>query len=174
MAYFKLNRTPEETLREWAGLLNYILGNSEMIVTDGTDTLSVNTDGSINTKLQVGANTVSETNPVPIVGGVKTTYETTALAASGVIKNAAGTLYGLSGVNNSASDQYLHIYNTASVPADATVPKVVISIPAKSNFSFDVGVYGYAFSTGMSWSNSSTLATKTIGSADCWLIAVYS
>ena len=143
-------------------------------ITDGTEIMLVNTDGSINTGLQVGSAAVSSTNPVPVVGGTKTTYATTAVAASGVIKASAGPLYGISGINNSASDQYLQIHNTASVPADTAVPKLVLFIPAKSNFSFDLGVYGYAFATGMSWSNSSTLATKTIGSADCWVTAIYS
>jgi hypothetical protein len=125
-------------------------------ITDGQDYLAINSDGSINTN-----------------GAVKTGYATTTLAASGVIKASAGTLYGVSGINNSANDQYLQIFNSATVPADATVPRLVLFIPAKSNFSFDLGMYGFAFATGISWSNSSTLATKTIGSADVWLNGIY-
>ena len=124
-------------------------------------------------KVGIDQTTDGTTNLVRTNGAVKDTYATTALAASGVIKASAGTLYGLAGINNSSSDQYLQIFDSVTVPADTTVPKLVLFIPAKSNFSFDLGMYGFALGTGISWSNSSTLATKTIGSADVWLNAVY-
>lgn len=100
-------------------------------------------------------------------------YATTAMAASGVIKNKAGVLYNLSGINDKAAQQYIHIFDSKTVPADGAVPVLVLTVPADSNYSIDLGVYGLHCKNGLSWSNSSTLATKTIGAADCWVTAVY-
>ena len=98
---------------------------------------------------------------------------TTALAASLVVKAAPGIVYGLSGINNKASAQYIQIHDASSLPADTAVPKVVVTVPATSNFSIDFGYYGRSFGTGIVICNSSTLATKTIGAADCWLDVSY-
>lgn len=97
----------------------------------------------------------------------------TALETSHVIKASAGRLYQLTGVNTKASAQYIQVFNSTTVPADTTVPVLLAYVPAGSNFSFDFGSIGRYFSTGISVSNSSTAATKTIGSADCWFNAEY-
>ena len=99
-------------------------------------------------------------------------YATTAAAASGVIKASPGILNKVIGHNDKASTQYIQLFDAAAVPSDTAVPKMVIVAAADSNFEIDLGD-GASFNTGMAWSNSSTLATKTIGSADCWLNAVY-
>lgn len=96
----------------------------------------------------------------------------TALETSRVIKASAGNLYKLTGINNKATAQYIQIFNSTTVPADTTVPIYVFFV-APGNFSFDCGSFPVPFSTGISVSNSSTLATKTIGSADCWFTAEY-
>lgn len=98
---------------------------------------------------------------------------TTALATNLVIKASAGTLYRLSGINNNAAVRYLQIHNTISLPADGVVPALVFQLPLTSGFSFDLGVYGRRFSTGITACLSTTLATKTIAAADLWLNAGY-
>jgi hypothetical protein len=94
-----------------------------------------------------------------------------ALAASLVIKAAAGTLISLEGHNDGAQ-QYIQVHNAAALPANGAVPTYVFLVPADSNFSLTVPVSGIPFITGIVVCNSSTLATKTIGAADCWFTAV--
>lgn len=124
-------------------------------------------------KVGIDQTTDETTNLVRTKGIAMSLYAPKAVLASGVIKASAGTLYSISGFNNSASDQYIQIHNAASLPADATAPTVSIIVPTKGNFSFDFGEYGLPLSTGIVWCNSSTLETKTIGSADCFVFGTY-
>lgn len=114
-----------------------------------------------------------ESNEVTSNGASKDNYSTTTLSSSGVIKNSPGTIYGIIGINNNANQQYLQIFESASVPADGTVPTLVFILEPLDNFSIDFGVYGFDLDAGISWSNSITLETKTIGLEDCWLNAIY-
>lgn len=110
--------------------------------------------------------------PANSVGPTNAT--STALEASRIIKASAGNLWGVSGFNSKSSAQYIQLFNSATLPADASVPTIVIQVPASTPFSIVFNsVYGRAFSTGIVICNSSTLATKTIGSADCWFDAQY-
>lgn len=109
----------------------------------------------------------------PALGASPTNATTVIYAASLPIKNGPGKLFGFSGFNSKGSAQWIQIHDSATLPAEAAVPKVIVYAAATANFSFDAGVYGREFLNGMYMVNSSTGPTKTIGSADVWFDGQY-
>jgi hypothetical protein len=96
-----------------------------------------------------------------------------ALEASRIVKAGAGTLFGISGFNNGATQFILAFDVAGAVPADGTVPNFAMQAAASSNFFVSFDRFGRAFDRGIVICNSSTIATKTIGSANCWFDAQY-
>ena len=99
-----------------------------------------------------------------------TAYETSRLA-----KATSGVCFGVSGYSSRASSQFILLLDFAGsgVPANATVPVIVVPVPATSAFSIDFGRWGRKFSAGIWAANSSTGPTLTIGSADTWFDVRY-
>jgi hypothetical protein len=103
---------------------------------------------------------------------------TLALANSLVVCAGACRLIGFGGYNNKAAAQFLQVFDTTTVPADNAVPVFVIAVGVGGGAA--TGTYGVYFGTAGRWfdrgcviTNSSTAATKTIGSADTWIDAQY-
>jgi len=78
------------------------------------------------------------------------------------------TLLSLIGYNSNASAQNIQIHDSATAPADGTTPLFAFEVPGKTTFSLDTPLI---LQNGCYVCNSSTLATKTLGSADCWFVA---
>lgn len=89
-----------------------------------------------------------------------------------IVKAAAGVLYGFSGFNSGPA-QFIQVHDDAAVPANGEAPVLVFEVGADQPFSVDFGRRGRAFASGIVLCNSSTLATKTIGAADCWFDAQF-
>ena len=89
------------------------------------------------------------------------------------IKASAGTLYTINGYNSKTTGQFIQLIDSSGTWPDGTVPVLMFYVPASSNFSFDMGVYGMYFSGGIMVCNSSTGPTKTLGASDCWFAATY-
>lgn len=90
---------------------------------------------------------------------------------SRVVKNSAGILFGLTGVNSGIT-QWIQVHDAVTLPADGAVPKIVIRVNADSNFAWSCN-FGKDFDNGIVICNSSTKATKTIGAANCWFNVEY-
>ena len=148
------------------------IGGTAITVADGADvTLGAKAD----------AVATSDTGTFSLIALIKrlltkfspvTNATVVAYVASQVAKASAGTLYRISGYNSGGA-QFLQVHNTASLPADAAIPILLLAIPAQTNFYFDFGLAGRSFSTGITICNSSTGPTKTIGAADLWLDTQY-
>lgn len=150
--------------------LNRIAGTatsvSNGVVGNGVQRVAIASD---NTAFSVNAQpTPTGSSTQALSNDTSTAYE-----SSSVTKASAGTVYGVTGYNSKTSAQFFQFFNSTTVPADATVPVITVYVSAQSNFSIDFGVYGRRFSTGIAWSNSSTGATKTIGSADMFVDVNY-
>lgn len=96
-------------------------------------------------------------------------YSSSAAEASAVASAAACAVDEIIATNTSAGVLYLHIFDSATVPADTTAPDVCIAVPATSTASFDPrdarGSQGVTFDNGCSVCFSSTAATKTVAGA---------
>lgn len=103
------------------------------------------------------------TEEVPQSGATNalTNVTSTAAEASHILKASAGRLYGMT-VESSAA-QFIQLFNSATLPADAVVPVISFDIGANQAKSIDFGLYGRYFSAGIVVSNSSTGQAKTIG-----------
>jgi hypothetical protein len=64
--------------------------------------------------------------------------------------------------NNGASDRWWMVFNTASVPANGTVPVFAVRVAAGEQLRIPMD---YRFATGVTWQVSSTSATLTADTA---------
>lgn len=95
-------------------------------------------------------------------------YAVASLVASPISARA----FLLVGYNSKASAQFIQLHNAAALPANGSVPEYSITVPATSNFTIDLSLYGDLFSVGIVACNSSTQATLTVGAADCSFTAL--
>jgi len=96
-----------------------------------------------------------------------------ALESSRIVKSGATRLYGFSGTNTKASAQFILAFDATAIPANGAVPKFVMTAAASSDFWVSWTPGWRDFPDGCVLCNSSTAATLTIGSADCWFDAQY-
>lgn len=127
-------------------------------VNSQTVKMAVDPNGNLNTIETPSSSSAS----APPAGG-SSAYEN-----SHIILAQAGNLFSLNGYN-SGPDQFILIFDSATIPAEGTAPAVSpIFVPSQTNFSYSAMKFGRPFANGICVTNSSTGPTKTIGAADCW------
>jgi len=96
-------------------------------------------------------------------------YSSAAAEASAVAFGGPCFVDEIIATNTSAGTLYLHIFDSATVPADTAAPDVCIAVTAESTVSYDPqdqkGSNGIKFDAGCSVCFSSTAATKTVAGA---------
>lgn len=105
------------------------------------------------------------------IQGAEVAENSGALAASYTIGKRL-KVYDIIVSNTKATEQYVHVFDSATLPADTAVPLVSLRVPADSVGSLSWPA-GRPMVAGVSVCNSSTKATKTIGSADCFFDVTY-
>ena len=107
------------------------------------------------------------TKPLPVLH-----YSSAILESKAVVKASSGVLYEVRFTNTAGAAQQIQVFNTAAVPADGAVPLTSITCPALTT-GYVTYPQGLSCSLGICISNSSTVATKTIGGATCFFEADY-
>ena len=104
---------------------------------------------------------------------VGTQVNSTALANALMVTASAGTLLSFV-VTNTGAAQFIQVHDAAAATANGTVPIAVFAVPDGSTTpvtaSLDIPI---KCTNGVYLCNSSTAATRTVGSANCWFLARY-
>lgn len=152
--------------------------SSGITLTDGsTGALQSDIKGNVKVTLATAisgedtSNNVLATTFQPLATNTHAMTYVDGIAVTGVVAKAApGNLYTIWGLNANASTRYIQIFNATSAPADGTAPLLApIAVISGGTFSLDLAPYARYFSTGIYICNSTTIATKTLGSADMYI-----
>lgn len=95
-----------------------------------------------------------------------------AYASSLVVKSGPGVLFGFTAYSSNVAAQFILIFDSATLPADATIPECVFTVAATANLGVQ-WIPGRTFRTGIVICNSTTGPTKTIGAADTFFDAQF-
>lgn len=118
--------------------------------------------------------TVVESGSIVIVPDARVFYSPTAYSAvstastnAAAVKTTAGNLFEISVSNPTASAIFVKLYNKASAPTVGTdVPILTLQVAATTTQSFEFGVYGKRFATGIAIAaTNGVLATDTTNAA---------
>ena len=100
-------------------------------------------------------------------------YYSNAAEASKVVKTGPGILYGITVTNTSASAIFVMVFDATKVPADGTIPLFAKNVPASDAIGIN-WLPGRTFLTGIVVCNSTTISSKTLGTAvtffDCQFV----
>ncbi len=141
--------------------------------TGQTNPLSLTVEGRVRAQIDNSPTVFSQVIPAAGTTSQLTRAASTALATSLVVKAGAGRLYSVVITNTRTSSQFIQVHDATSLPSNSAVPIHSFYAPAQTSFSLDETLIGDYYATGITVCNSSTVATLTVGSSDCWFVALY-
>lgn len=117
---------------------------------------------------------VSELNSA----GLPLSVHSNVLEAARAVKTEPGLLFGFSAITTKATPQFIQVFDTERAPSTGEIPAAVFLINGGSVAAGDHLAVSYIFPGrfhryGIWLANSSTLATLTAGSADCFFDVQY-
>lgn len=96
-----------------------------------------------------------------------------ALEAGRLIMTGQAFLLSFTVLNTNASQQYIQLHDVTAAPSSGAIPAVPFTVPGASNLLVAYTMPGRRFHRGIYITNSSTAATLTPGSADCFYDVQY-
>ena len=96
-----------------------------------------------------------------------------ALQSAFNVTSGPARLFGFQVYSNKGSAQFVQLFDSQAAPALGAVPVAVFTVGATANLPVAYPWPGRWFSRGIWLANSSTVATQTAGSADCYFDVQY-
>jgi hypothetical protein len=87
--------------------------------------------------------------------------DTTALTYMLAARTSAGSLYQIFGSNEGGAKRWVQVFDSTTLPANGTIPKLSIPVDAGKTFSVSLG-HGRKFTAGIRIAVSSTAPTLTV------------
>lgn len=105
--------------------------------------------------------------------GIPVNASSTVLANRLQVKAGEGMIFGFAVYNSAVAAQFIQLHDSQTSPAAGAVPAAVWTVATVANLNVSWIFPGRWMDRGIWLCNSSTAATLTAGSADCWFDAQY-
>lgn len=122
---------------------------------------------------ETGGGSLTDVLGAFFASGLPLNDHSNALEASRVALSGYGYLIAFSVLNTNAGAQYIQLHDAATLPADGQTPAASFTVAGASNLTVAYTLPGRLFLRGIVICNSSTAATKTLGSGDCFFDVQY-
>ena len=166
-----LDATAMSRLRQLSTDLNQFITQFSDIYNNGVSSSQFQVDVT-----SISGISVSDTTPLPIktagVGGWSL-FKSSVAEASHIIKGFSAVVRAVMMYNGNASTRTFQMFSSGVVPVDATVPDWLFPVVPGTLSGYDFGVDGIVLSSGVTVCNSTTIPTKTLGSADSYFWVIY-
>ena len=96
-----------------------------------------------------------------------------ALEAARRVSAGPAYLVAFTVANTNAAAQFIQFHDSVAIPANGAIPDLLFTAAGSADKTVSYTLPGVYFASGIVVCNSSTAATKTLGSADCFFACQY-